>query len=188
MSRLLRRLRFHAREERGSMLIELVFALLVLSIAVGAFMSLYAASAVSLRHTSIEGNALTLVDRQMEAYKALTFDDLRLSSATMPVSTDTYYTSPPGSVGTSFTNLGGGTATTSDCASTVDANPECAVQWMTGPDGRTYRLDSYIRTFSASGTRPGRLIAVAARLVEGGVAGPIRAQVSSAFDPANPPA
>ena len=169
------------------MLLELVFALVILSIAIGAFMSLYASAEVSMRHASSEGNALTLGERQMEAYKALRFDDLKLSSATVPSGGDVYVGNRPSSVEPGFTNVTGGTATVVQCTGTLDANPQCASQTMTGPDGRSYRVDSYVRSYAAAGTRQGRLIAVAARLVENGVVGPIKAQVSTAYDPANPP-
>jgi len=183
----LRRLGRRARSEDGSMLLELVMALAILSISIGAFMSLYASAQVSLRHASIEGNALTLVERQMEAYKALRFQDLVLSSATVPASGDVYGSNPPAAVGSGFTNVFGGTATVAACTNTIDANSECASQTMTGPDGRSYRLDSYIRSYVASGSRQGRLITVAARLISGGSVGLIKAQASSAYDPANPP-
>src|SRR5262249_57762883 len=85
----LRRLR---HDQSGSMLIELLVAMTFLAIAVGALMSLYASTVVDMRHASTEGNALTLADRQIENYKTLLYDDIKLSSTTIPGGSDAYVT------------------------------------------------------------------------------------------------
>ena len=47
------------------MLIELLIAMTFLAVAVGALIAVFASTILSLRHTSVEGNALTLADKQM---------------------------------------------------------------------------------------------------------------------------
>ena len=62
-----------ARSEEGFGLIELLIALTILVIAVGATLSVFASSIITLRHASKAGTALTLAERQLEAYRAMPF-------------------------------------------------------------------------------------------------------------------
>ena len=66
------------------MLIELVIAMTFLVVAVGALMSSYASSMISLYHAGTQGTALTLADRQIEAYKSLPYDAIQIASSTIP--------------------------------------------------------------------------------------------------------
>jgi type II secretory pathway pseudopilin PulG len=72
-----RRLRLRAsrlaRDESGIGLIELMIALTLIAIGVGAALSVFASSIVSLQHGAREGTALTLADRQVEAYRSMSF-------------------------------------------------------------------------------------------------------------------
>ena len=174
-------------DESGSLLLELVISLVFLAIAVGALMSVFASSMVSLRDAGISGTAQTLVERQMEAYKTLPYPSLKLSAATAPGGSDIYVTSPPSIVGVGFANVTGGTTAASACITPLNANQQCATQRFIGPDHRTYRVDSYVVAATPSGGRPGLQITVAVRLMNGSTPGPIEAQTTSAFDPASPP-
>jgi hypothetical protein len=184
---LLRLTRSRLADESGSMLLELVLSLVFLAVAVGALMSVFASSMISLRNAGISGTAQTLVERQMEVYKTLPYPSLRLSAETVPGGSDVYVTSPPATVSTGFVNVTGGTTPASECVSPAQAKAECAKQTFTGPDGRTYRVDSYVIAATPSGGRPGVKVTVAVRMMSGSTAGPIKAQTTSAFDPASPP-
>jgi hypothetical protein len=179
--------RARLREESGELLLELVISLIFVAVAVGALMSVFTSGMISLRDTGISGTAQTLVERQMEVYKKLPYDSLKLSGATQPAVTDVYFTSPPATVPGGFANVTGGTTAASACISPLYALAQCAVQTLTGPDGRTYRVDSYVVVATPPGGRAGRAITVAVRQVKGGVVGPVKAQATSAFDPASPP-
>jgi len=177
--------------ESGSMLIELILAMLFLAVAVGALVSVYSASVVSLRHTSIEGNALTLVDRQIELYNTLPYAFISLDSTTIPGSTDSYTTAHstdstiPGALG----QVTGTTVAPGSCTSPKAPQPSCATQLVAGPDGRTYRIDTYIVfiTPPTAGSRAVKQVTSVARLVQSGTVGPIRARIQSAYDQCNPP-
>lgn len=178
------RMRSRAACESGVMLLELLMAMTILAIAVGAFMSLYASSAVSLRTASVSGNALMLVQRQMETYRTLIYADLGVSAATVPAGGTTYFTARPSAVPSGFTNINAGATTSAECVAPVDPLSGCARQTITGPDNRSYILDSYVIAQTPSGGRAGRQISVVARL-SSDTAGAIRAQVTSAFDAAS---
>jgi len=168
---LLRRLR---RDESGSMLIELLIAMTFLSLAVGALLTVYTSSVLSLRHSSIQGNALTLVDQQMETLKSVPFASIALDGSTIPSRSDVYVTSSPEILTSSQrSSIAGGQIT----GGTISAS-----RTVVGPDNRTYRVDTYMFSQTPSGGRPVIQVTIAARLVKDGAVGGIKAQSSSAFD------
>jgi Tfp pilus assembly protein PilV len=83
----LRRLRFGS--EAGQGLIELLMALTLLTVGIGATLSLFASSLVSMRHAGKEGTALTLADRQMETYRSMPYSCIS-STFTQPTGCLTY--------------------------------------------------------------------------------------------------
>lgn len=168
------RLRRRLRPDSGSMLIELLIAMTFLAIAIAALMSVYSSTLLSLRHTSIEGNALTLVDKQLEVFRTVAYTQIALDSTTAPPTSDVYVTGPPNNLtAAQRSTISGGQVT-------GGTNP--ATQTVTGPDNRTYRVDTYIFASTPASGRPGVQVTVAARLVTGSTAGPVRAQAVSAFD------
>lgn len=60
-------------DEAGIGLIELLIALTLVAVGIAAALSVFASSIVSLQHGAKEGTALTLADRQLEAYRAMSF-------------------------------------------------------------------------------------------------------------------
>jgi prepilin-type N-terminal cleavage/methylation domain-containing protein len=88
---LLTRLRVHATGDRGFGMVELLIAMAMLSIAVGALTLSFASSAVSLRRAGQKGTALTLADTQMEKYRTKTFTAVRIDGTLIPTS-GTYVT------------------------------------------------------------------------------------------------
>jgi Tfp pilus assembly protein PilV len=173
-----RRHRAAITDESGTMLIELLIALTFLVIAVGGLLSVFASSVISLRHASIEGNALTLADKQMETYKTIAYASIGIKTSTIPGSGDLYISSPP----TSLTSSQQASITTGQ----VNAGTIPATQTVTGPDNRTYRIDSYVfPTTAGNGYEAYVQVTIAVRSVSGGVVGPIRAQATSAFDQAS---
>ena len=178
------------RDESGSMLIELMIAMTFLAIAVGAILSVYTSSLMSLRHSSIEGNALTLVDRQLELYNTLPSGSIQLDSSTIPGGSDPYVTahSADATIPSSTGQVTG--ATGASCTAVTTPQAACATQTATGPDGRSYRVDTYIvnvQPNSGYTTRTVKAVTVVVRTMTGGTPGSIAARSSLAYDPCNPP-
>ena len=67
----LRRLRVGSEEGLG--LVELLIAMTVLVIGIGATLTLFANSLISMQHAGSEGTALSLADRQMETYRSMPY-------------------------------------------------------------------------------------------------------------------
>ena len=175
-------------DESGSMLIELVIAMTFIVLAVGALMSSYASSMISLRHAGTEGTALTLADRQIEAYKSVPYDAIQLASSTIPSGSDPYVTaySSDASIPSSTGQITGGTA--SSCTTSTQAVVGCATQTWTGPDNQPYRVDTYIVTATVAGGRDVKALTVVVRQMIGGSPGSkIWSRATSQFDQSNPP-
>lgn len=163
------------------MMMELVVAMMFLGIAVSAMITVFASSMISLRNAGIEGTALTLAESQMEGFKTLAYADMRLDTATVPSGGDVYHTASAQdpTIPSSSGIVGGGTVGTTACAAPARPVMECAVQTLTGPDGRTYRVDTYVH--EAGGLKS---VTVLTRIVEDGTIGRVKARATTAFDPA----
>jgi prepilin-type N-terminal cleavage/methylation domain-containing protein len=61
------------RSEEGFGLVELLIAMTILAIGIGATLAVFSSSIISLRHASRAGTALTLAERQLEAYRAMPY-------------------------------------------------------------------------------------------------------------------
>jgi type II secretory pathway pseudopilin PulG len=171
------------------MLIELIVAMTFIVVAVGALMSSYAAGIVSLRQSAKVGTALTLADRQIEAYKRAPYDSIQLDSSTIPSGSDAYVTahSSDTTIPSATTQITGATAASS-CTASTQAVVGCATQTWTGPDNQPYRVDTYIATYTPTGGRDGkRMTVVVRRMVSGSADAKVWARATSEFDQANPP-
>ena len=70
------------------MLVELLISMTFLVVAIGALLSVYTSSMLTVRHASVEGNALTLADRQLELYNTLPNTLIQLDASTIPSGSD----------------------------------------------------------------------------------------------------
>ena len=183
-----RRLRRRAADDDGFGLVELLIAITMLSIAVGALLAVFTSSAASLRRAGQKGTALTLADTQMEKYRTRTFTAVRIDGTLIPTSgtyvsaNSTDSTIPPS------TNQAVAGQNGDEPCSTVDEPAACLpVQNVTGPDGHTYRVDTYVNYVNNDGTLSVRTPASGLDLkrvtvvVRDGSTGAIMARESSAF-------
>jgi prepilin-type N-terminal cleavage/methylation domain-containing protein len=186
---LLTRLRVRAARDGGFGLIELLIAMTILSVAVGALMLSYASSAVSLRRAGQKGTALTLADSQMEKYRTRTFTSVRIDGTLIP-SSGTYVTANstdstiPPSANQALAGQNG-----DDTCPTTDEPPACLpVQTVTGPDGHAYRVDTYVNyvnndsTLSIRTPTSGLTLKRVTVVVRDGTDGRILAREQSAFE------
>jgi hypothetical protein len=156
------------------MLVELLIAMTFLAVAIGGLMSVYTSTVLSVRHTSIEGNALTLVDKQMEIFRTLPYASIALSTGSVPAASDVYATAPPKNLSAAQKS--------SITSGQVIGGTYPATTTVTGPDNRTYRVDTYVFSATPANGQAGKEVTVSARLLTGSTVGPIRAQAVSAFD------
>jgi len=128
--------------EDGFTLIEVMLALVVLSVGVLALVAAYSSGYVALRHATRVSSATVLADSQMERYRARQYASIALNtSCGASCAEDSTYT---GDAAYSSTAQVTGCATTDrTCLPT---------QTLTGPDGQSYRVDSFIAYSCVSGT------------------------------------
>jgi len=199
------------RDERGMGLIELVAAMVVITIALLALMASYDQAFFSIHAAARKTAAASLAETQLELYSAIyvpqktatsttltsttvtttqasTFPSIGLSSSlvTTAKASDAFY----GTDEASLTPAGTTEVTNAACTTTA---PQCMpVQTaVTGSDGKTYRLETFIRDISQTltcqgqtttcGTTTERDVTVIVR--DPNVSGtPVVYQVTGAFD------
>jgi type II secretory pathway pseudopilin PulG len=183
----LRRVRPLTAGADGFGMVELVIAMAMLSVAIGALITTFASSAISLRRAGQKGTALTLADTQMEWYRRLPFTGARIDGTTIPGS-GTYVTAhsadatiPPAS-GQALAGQNG-----DDACSSGDIACD-AEQAVTGPDGRPYVVQTYVNyvnndaTLSIRAPAAGLTLKRVTIVVRDGTTGTILAREQSAFE------
>ncbi len=160
-----------AREHEGFGLIELLVALTVLSIGILATIGVFASGMVTIRRAGAISTATALADRQMEGFRALRFASIGLLS---PIPTNSVYT---GDV--AYTEAGGaaGMLTVASCSPTSQCT---ASQTLTGADGHSYRVDTYISNDVESG-RTLKKVTIVVRNVKN-LTGPTYVREVTSFD------
>lgn len=127
------------RREDGFGLVELLIAMTVLSVGILAIVAGYSSGYVAVQRANHISSATVVADAQMERFRAVTYSYIALNGGS---TVDATYTADSAYSGTA--QIGG-------CTSTTDAT--CLpTQTRTGPDGRSYRLDTYIAWSCLSGT------------------------------------
>ena len=144
------------RSEEGMGLIELLIALTILVVGIGATTAVFTSSLMDLRHSSKEGTAISLADRQLESYRAMPFNCLP---------TTTSWTAPAGCLTPSgFPNPYSGSQTTTSSESpdhrtylvtTALSNPTTGTLQVTvtvKQSGSTTAMATETSYFSSNGT------------------------------------
>jgi type II secretory pathway pseudopilin PulG len=135
-------MRRHARSEGGFLTVELVVAIVVITIALLALMGAYEQSFFSIHTAAKTSAAGQLAENQLELYASLPYSSVGLDSSTLTTkkATDTNYSSDESALSGT-----GSDATITGCGSSAQCSP---VQTLTGSDGKSYKLETFIRLLS----------------------------------------
>jgi type IV pilus modification protein PilV len=140
VTRLPQRPRF--RQQEGFTLIELLIAMVVLTIGILALIAAYSSGYVALNRATRVSSARLVADQQMERFRAVQYTAIKLNTTCGTSCTeDATFTGDPAY--SSAAQVTGCTTTDSTCLPT---------QTKTGPDGKSYRLDTYVEYTCVSGT------------------------------------
>lgn len=149
-------MRKRLRADQGFGLIELLMAMVILNIGILAIVASFNAGIITLNRASRVTTAAVLADQQMELYRAIEYESIRLASASIP-GTPPYTTDP------AYTCSGCSTQITGTCSGPPYSDECNASRQVTGADGKLYRLNTYIRTTAPPGGRDLKLVTVVVR-------------------------
>jgi Tfp pilus assembly protein PilV len=156
------------RSEAGFGLIEMLAAIVLIDIAILTLLLTLNSGMVSLRRSAELSTASVLADKQMEQYRAGTYSAIYLDSTSLASVDSTY---------------------TGDSAySTTQVNQTCSplasrcmpTQTVTGPDGKSYRIDTYIALDTTPGLTSAKNLTVVVRRTG---TTPVLARAQSTFGP-----
>jgi competence protein ComGC len=167
------------RPEDAFGLIELMIAMGMLNVGILAIVAAFTSGQVALRNAGRTATAASLAETQMELYRALKWDSIRLD-ATSIGSVDTTYkcdSALPVATPCSATP----TVTRTDCTGTPLPNECLPTRTATGADGKSYRVDTYIVAKTVTNGRDVRRVTVVVRN-PAAVSGVPLARQSSDFD------
>jgi Tfp pilus assembly protein PilE len=124
------------RNDEGFGLIELMMSMVMLNVGILAIVASFNSGQLALVRASETSAASVLADKQMELYRALLYANIALDSASVSTaSANTVYAADPAY---------SASQTTVTCGSSP-LDPECvAMRTTSGPDNRSYRVDTYI--------------------------------------------
>jgi Tfp pilus assembly protein PilV len=173
------------RDEAGFGLIELMIAMVMLNVGILALVAAFNSGAVALGRASKQANAATIADTQMELFRGLRYASIRQDttewSSAIADSTwtaDSVYQSnmqapvaPKELVPTITGGVCAGTPVPSSC------DPSRTV---TGPDNRSYRVDTYLYYDTPPSGQPLKVITVVVR--DPAQTGTSMARLTSTFD------
>jgi Tfp pilus assembly protein PilV len=172
------------KSEEGLGLIELLAAMVVLSIALLALLAGYGSAVASLRAASTKTTASALANAQLELYRSLPYASIGLDATAVASaeSSDSLYSSDHTALDDPNALTAGVNVTIASCGSTPQCTP---VQTITAANHQSFRLESFVRDVqdqnSSSITWTERVVTVIVR--DPSRSGtPIILEVSSAFD------
>jgi Tfp pilus assembly protein PilE len=137
MDTVLTRLR---KDESGFGLLELVMAMAVLNIGILAMIAAFNSGAIALQRANKIATASVLADKQMELYRAIRYEAIGLDATQVTTAdTNTIYRDD------SARGYPSRTMVAVTCGSSSFPNPCAPMQTpVAGPDGRQYRVDTYV--------------------------------------------
>jgi hypothetical protein len=152
------------RGREGQGVIELVVAVTMLTIALLALVAGYDTAAVSIHNSAKKTVASSLADAQLELYSSLPFASIGLDATTLTNvktpgngSYDATYVSDENALNAATS---GTDATITSCGTAANCLP---VQTVTGTDGKSYRLETFVRSILSFGTWTERFVTVIVR-------------------------
>jgi prepilin-type N-terminal cleavage/methylation domain-containing protein len=161
------------RGEKGFGLLELLMAMVMLSVGILALVAAFNSGTIALKRAARTATAAALADAQMERYRALTYGAIQLDANAVNATDSTYR---------SDSVLGGSIAndvTTSTACSGVP--PECnPSRALVGADRKNYRLDTYVTYTTPPSGRQEKLVTIVVRATTSPYA--IYAREQSTFD------
>ncbi len=170
------------RDESGFGLVELLVAMTVISVGILATIAAFTSGTFALQRASKLSTATAIADAQMERYRAIRYDAIALTQSSLDAAPADYATDPRYPIDPA-------TRVVVETCATAPAQADACIasRSTTGPDGRAYRVDTYIAKGvqvpdqgSSGAPREVKVVVVVVRDVQDGLKALIRQQ--STFD------
>jgi type II secretory pathway pseudopilin PulG len=159
-----------ARSQEGFGLIELLMAMTMLNIGILALIAAFQSGAFALQRASKLSTAAAIADIQMERYRSLKYEAIHLNQ-TLIDAADTTYTGDA-SYNASQVNTCTGSPLPEECEPSRN---------ITGPDGKLYRVDTYIVFDTVTSSRQFKRVTIVIR-ERANLNGRALARIASTFD------
>ena len=172
-------MRLRARSQEGFGLIELLMSMTILNVGILALVAAFQSGTFALQRASRQSTAAAIADIQMERYRGYKYCGILFASADVT-------TAQGDSTYTADTAYSAGQLTPSNdprCTSATAPGDSKPIQTITGPDGKRYRVDTYIIMDSVNAARPLKRVTVVIRNANSLGARPY-ARIASTFDEA----
>jgi type II secretory pathway pseudopilin PulG len=171
------------RNEAGFGLIELLMAMVMLNIGILALVATFSAGSAALKRASTLSNAATLADTQMELFRGMKYNTIAQDQTEWSAAVaDTSWTADSVYQSNMKTPVAPkalvSTTTCSGSPVPIACDPSRVV---TGADGRSYRVDTYLYYDQPTGGNQLKVITVVVR--DATQTSRSLARVSSTFDP-----
>lgn len=162
------------RRQDGFGLVELLIAIVVLNIAIFAMFSAFNAGTFSILRAGRTATGTVVAERQLELYRAMLWRNIGLHPTLITAAaSDSVHVSDAAAADAQTAN-----------ASCTTSAPECQPiqSTVTGPDGSSYRIDTYVSTLAAvTGGRSVKRVTVVVRRADDLAAAPL-ARLQTTFD------
>jgi type II secretory pathway pseudopilin PulG len=143
------------RSEEGFGLLELLISITILNVGILALVAAFNSGALAQQRAAQVGTAAALGERQLELYRGLKYSSITLDAASKATaSADSVYAADPAYNATQVTSTCTGSPIPSECN---------AMRTTTGPDGISYRVDTYIVTETPPNGRAVKRVTVVVR-------------------------
>jgi len=139
------------RSQQGFALIEMLAAIVIINIGLLAILLALNSGMITLRRSAESSTASAVADQQIERYRAVTFAAVFLDTTSLAATDSTYASDTAYSA----------SQVNQTCSPLVAACTPS--QTVTGPDGRSYRIDTYIVWTTPTGGAPVKQITVVVR-------------------------
>jgi Tfp pilus assembly protein PilV len=169
------------RSQEGFGLIELMVSMVMLNVGILAIVAAFNSGALALKRAGEVSTASVVADKQMELYRALRYTEIALDSTEVTTANaDTTYQCDPANKVDPAGACGGANQQTQQVKTCATLTPQCNPrQTVTGPDQRSYRVDTYIVSQTPPTGRAVKLVTIAVRR---GSDLRLLSRVSSSFD------
>jgi Tfp pilus assembly protein PilV len=169
--------RLRARSQDGFGLIELLMSMTILNVGILALVAAFQSGALALQRASKLSTAAAIADIQMERYRGYKYCGILFASADVTTAQgDSTFTGDAAYTAGQLTP-----ANDSSCSSATPPSDSKPIQTITGPDGKRYRVDTYIMLDTVTLARPLKRVTVVVRNANSLSANPY-ARIASTFD------